>query len=114
MKNDCVFCAIIAGEIPSTKVYEDEIMIVIRDINPVCKNHFLVIPKEHFKYLADMNENQAEIFKKCIQKINELKTELELENGFRIVINQGDDAQQTVPHLHIHVLSGQKMGWQPA
>lgn len=113
MRNDCVFCAIIDGEIPSTKVYEDDMMMIFRDVNPVCKNHYLAILKEHFKYLADMTEKQADMFKKMIQKINSLKKELELENGFRLVINQGEDAMQTVPHLHVHILSGEKLGWPP-
>ena len=111
---DCLFCKMIAGEIPVNKVYEDQDMIIIRDIDPKAKNHFLCIPKSHFKLLAEMNEEQSLMVKRCLQKIPTLKNELELENGYRLVINQGDDAGQTVFHLHIHILSGQKMGWTPA
>ena len=111
---DCLFCKIIAGEIPATKVYEDQDMIIIRDIDPKAKNHFLCIPKSHFKLLAEMNEEQSQMVKRCLQKIPTLTRQLELENGYRLVINQGDDAGQTVFHLHIHILSGQKMGWTPA
>ena len=111
---NCIFCKIIAGEIPATKMYEDDDMIIIRDIEPKAKNHFLCIPKTHFKLLADMTEKEAEQVKRCLKKIPELKELLQLENGYRLVINQGDDAGQTVFHLHIHILSGQKMGWQPA
>ena len=111
---DCLFCKMISGEIPVNKVYEDEDMIIIRDINPQAKNHFLCIPKSHFKLLAEMNGEQAEIVKRCLKKIPTLEKELELEKGYRLVINQGDDAGQTVFHLHIHILSGQKMGWNPA
>ena len=68
----------------------------------------------YFKYLAEMTENDARTLGRILKTIPELKSELELENGYRLVINQGDDAGQSVPHLHIHILSGQKMGWQPA
>ena len=111
---NCLFCKIIAGEIPATKVYEDDDMLIFKDIDPKAKNHHLCIPKSHFKLLADMNEAQADLVKKCLQKIPTLTKELGLENGYRLVINQGEDAGQTVFHLHIHILSGQKMGWTPA
>lgn len=110
---NCLFCKIIKGEIPATKMYEDENMIIIKDIDPKAKNHFLCIPKSHFKLLKDMTIEQSEMLKKCFIKIPQLEKELNLENGYRLVINQGDDAGQTVFHLHIHILSGQKMGWTP-
>lgn len=112
--DDCLFCKFAKGEIPVNKVYEDEDFIVIRDINPQAKNHFLAIPKTHFKLLSEMTEEDAERLKRILKKIPTLEKELELKNGYRLVINQGNDAGQTVPHLHIHILSGQKMGWQPA
>ena len=112
--SDCLFCKFVSGEFKTEKVYEDENMIIIRDINPQAKNHFLAIPREHFKLIADANEKQVEILGKCIKKISELTDLLELKGGYRLVINQGDDAGQSVFHLHIHILSGQKMGWQPA
>ena len=112
--DDCLFCKFAKGEIPVNKVYEDEDFIVIRDINPQAKNHFLAIPKTHFRLLSEMSENDAERLKRILKKIPTLEKELELKNGYRLVINQGDDAGHTVPHLHIHILSGQKMGWQPA
>ncbi len=111
---DCLFCKFISGEIPVTKLYEDDNFIVIRDIEPKAKNHYLAIVKSHFKLLSEMTEEQAEMLKNTLKKIPELSKLLELENGYRIVVNQGDDAGQTVPHLHIHIFSGQKMGWQPA
>ena len=110
----CIFCSIIKGEIPATKVYEDDDMLIFKDIEPKAKNHFLCVPKSHFKLLAEMTEQQAEMLKRCLKKIPELAEELGLKNGYRLVINQGDDAGQTVFHLHIHILSGQKMGWTPA
>ena len=111
---NCLFCKIIAGEIPSTKVYEDDDMLIIKDIEPKAKNHFLCIPKSHFKLLVDMTDEQSEILRRCFKKIPALEKELGLKNGYRLVINQGDDAGQSVFHLHIHILSGQKMGWTPA
>ena len=111
---DCLFCKFINGEIPVNKLYEDENMIIIRDIAPMAKNHYLLIIKSHFKYLAEMTENDSEMLRKCLKKLPSLKEELALEDGYRLVINQGDDTGQTVPHLHVHILCGQKMGWTPA
>lgn len=111
---DCLFCKFANGEIPVNKVFENEDFVIIRDINPQAKNHFLAIPKKHFKYLAEMTEEDGELVGRILKTIPALEDLLELKNGYRLVINQGDDAGQIVPHLHIHILSGQKMGWQPA
>ncbi len=111
---DCLFCKFISGEIPVNKVYEDENMIIIRDIEPKAKNHYLMIVKSHFKYLAEMTESDSEMLRKCFLKLPTLKDVLGLQDGYRLVINQGDDAGQTINHLHVHILCGQKMGWQPA
>ena len=111
---DCLFCKFVNGEIPVNKVYEDNDFIIIRDIAPQAKNHFLAIPKKHFKLLAEMSEEDSLMVGSLLKQIPTLSNLLELENGYRLVINQGDDAGQTVFHLHIHILSGQKMGWQPA
>ncbi len=107
---NCIFCKIIAGEIPSNKVYEDEDMLIFRDINPQAKVHCLCVPKSHFATLAEMDEKQAELVKKCLVKIPSVAKELGLENGYRLIVNQGKDAGQTVFHLHIHILGGQDMG----
>lgn len=111
---DCLFCKMIRGEIPVTKVYEDDDMMIIRDIDPKAKNHFLLFLKEHFRLLADMTPEQAGKLGHALGKIPELSGLLELDGGYRLVINQGDNAGQTVPHVHVHILSGQKMNWQPA
>ena len=111
---DCLFCKFVSNEIPVNKVFENDDFIIIRDINPQAKNHFLAIPKKHFKLLADMTEEDTLCLGRILATIPTLKDLLSLENGYRLVINQGDDAGQTVFHLHIHILSGQKMGWQPA
>ena len=112
--DDCLFCKFVNGGIPVDKVFENDNFIIIRDIAPVAKNHFLAIPKKHFKYLSEMSEREKQQLLNIFETIPTLKKELGLENGYRLVINQGDDAGQTVPHLHVHILSGQKMGWQPA
>ena len=110
----CLFCKFATGEIPVQKVYEDEDFFIIRDINPMCANHFLAIPKTHYKFLAEMTKAEAQTLSRILSKIPALENELSLNGGYRLVINQGDDAGQTVPHLHIHILSGEKMGWDPA
>lgn len=107
--SECIFCKIRDGEIPSEKVYEDELIFVIRDIEPKAARHFLMIPKKHFKLLADMTEQDALNLGKCFKKLPELTELLGMEGGYRLVINQGDDAGQTVHHLHVHILTGQKM-----
>ena len=107
---NCIFCRIIKGDIPSPRLYEDEKMIVIRDIEPKAKLHYLCIPKTHFALLSEMDEGKAEIVKHCFEKIPRLEKALGLENGYRVIINQGEDGGQTVPHLHIHLLGGETLG----
>ena len=107
---NCIFCKIIAGEIPSPRLYEDEKMIVIRDIEPKAKLHYLCIPKMHFALLSEMDASQAETLKYCFEKIAHLETELGLQEGYRVIINQGENGGQTVRHLHIHLLGGEKLG----
>ena len=111
---NCLFCKFVSGEFNVDKVFENEDFIIIRDIAPKAKNHFLAIPKVHFKFLAEMTGNDAEMVGRILKTIPTLKDALELKDGYRLVVNQGDDAGQTVPHLHIHILSGQKMEWNPA
>ena len=106
---NCIFCKIVAGEIPSPRLYEDEKMIVIRDIEPKAKLHYLCIPKTHFALLSEMDEGKAEIVKHCFQTIPKLEETLGLQGGYRVIINQGENGGQTVPHLHIHLLGGEKL-----
>ena len=112
--NDCIFCKMVNGEIDVNKLYEDENMIIINDINPKAPLHYLAIVKKHYKTVIEQTEDDALILGKCVNKIGQLRTELGLYNGYRLLINQGDDAGQTVPHLHIHILAGKKMEWNPA
>lgn len=111
---NCIFCKILKGEIPAEKVYEDINYFIIKDIDPKCKNHFLAIPKKHYAKLSDMENKDSKVLGEIFSKISSLEKELDLKNGFRLIINQGSDAGQSVQHLHIHILSGKKMGWTPA
>ena len=107
--NDCVFCKIRDGVIPSPKLYEDDEVFLIRDIEPKAKCHYLMIPKRHFKLLGEMTEDDRAMLGRAFAKIAELAPSLGLENGYRVIINQGDDGGQTVFHLHIHILGGEKL-----
>ncbi|MEG1710590.1 MAG: HIT domain-containing protein [Clostridia bacterium] len=111
---NCVFCKIIEGKIGSKKLYEDKDMIIINDIAPKAKYHYLMIPKDHYPLLENLDDEKGMKLLRCLRKIKELKTLLHLESGYRIVINQGEDAGQTVHHLHIHILAGQKLPWEDA
>ena len=109
MTDNCIFCKIITGEIPSAKVYEDDKMLVFRDIEPKAKVHLLAVPKVHFKLLSEMDEKKAEILSYMFKKIPQIASDNGCKNGYRLVINQGDDAGQTVFHLHIHILGGETL-----
>lgn len=109
--DDCIFCKIVKGEIPSEKVYEDEKVLAFKDINPVTPIHVLVIPKKHFKDVLGVKEEDKEIIADLFQSINKIAKTLGIEkNGFRIVNNCGEDAGQEVMHLHFHLLAGKKLG----
>ena len=109
LDQDCLFCKIIRGEIPSSKVYEDEEIYIFRDIAPQAKLHYLVVLKDHFAEASLMSEEQAETLGRAIRKIGLMKVELGLEGGYRIAVNTGDDACQSVHHLHVHVLGGEEL-----
>ena len=106
---NCIFCKIVKGDIPSPRLYEDEQMIIIRDIEPKAKLHYLCIPKQHFALLSEMNEARAEIVKHIFSVIPTLEEQLGLQGGYRVIINQGEDGGQVVKHLHIHLLGGEKL-----
>lgn len=111
LNNDCIFCKIIKGEIPSAKVYEDDKMLVFKDIEPKAKVHLLAVAKDHFKLLEEADEKGRGLVGYMLFKIPQIAKEIGLENGYRLVINQGDDAGQTVFHLHIHILGGETLPW---
>ncbi len=107
---NCIFCKIVAGEISSPRLYEDNQMIIIRDIQPKAKLHYLCLPKQHFALLSEMDEKRAEIVKHIFQTIPALEETLGLQGGYRVIINQGADGGQTVHHLHVHLLGGEPLG----
>lgn len=106
---DCVFCKIKFGELPSTKLYEDEDFMIIKDINPKAKVHLIAIPHIHVPYIDMMTEEGYNLLGKIIGKISHLQEELGIANGYRIIVNQGEDARQSVAHVHIHILGGEKL-----
>ena len=105
--SDCLFCKIIAGEIPSSKVYEDEVCFAFNDIAPQAPTHFLVIPKAHIGSVSEVNADNSAVVAHCMEVIAQLGKEL--EGGFRVVSNCGPNAGQTVPHLHFHLLGGRPL-----
>ncbi|MDR3292681.1 MAG: histidine triad nucleotide-binding protein [Clostridiales bacterium] len=106
---NCIFCKIAAGEIPSQKLYEDDKFFVIRDINPKKKIHLLLIPKEHYADITSLTESTASDLGTILKTLKEIAPILGIEDGFRLVVNRGALAGQTVFHLHIHVLGGEEM-----
>ena len=108
---DCVFCKIVSGEIPSKRVYEDDQVIVINDLNPGAPVHVLVIPKEHTENILTASPEILVHVKKVLPEI--VKKLGIAEKGFRIVVNTGVKGGQTVPHLHFHILGGKELGWPP-
>ena len=106
---DCLFCKIIAGEVPSKKVYEDESVFAFYDIAPQAPVHFLVIPKEHIESAGAVTAENSAVVAHIFEVIAKLASELGLENGFRVITNCGEDGAQSVKHLHFHVLGGTKL-----
>lgn len=109
---NCIFCKIVRGEIPSSKVYEDGEILIFKDINPIAKVHLLCIPKEHFAYLSELNEERSALLGRTLKKVAELAPSLGLKDGYRVVVNQGESAGQTVHHLHLHLLGGEPLSWE--
>ena len=109
MKNDCLFCAIAGGEIPSNKVYEDELCYAFYDIAPQAPVHFLVIPKAHISGCDGVTSENSSVVAHIFQVIPQIAKAEGLTNGYRVVSNCGADAGQTVPHLHFHILGGKQL-----
>ena len=108
--SDCIFCKIVNGQIPSTKVYEDESVIAFKDLNPQAPIHILVVPKKHYNNVLDVEENDN-IISKIYYAINKIAKQEGFEKeGFRVINNCGENAGQTVMHMHFHIIAGKKLG----
>lgn len=109
--DDCLFCKIIKGEIPSQKVYEDEEVIAFNDINPIAPIHILVVPKKHISSLAHMDNGDEVIVGKIYNVINKIADDKGFkQDGYRVIVNCGENGGQEVMHLHFHVIAGKKLG----
>ena len=106
---DCLFCAIIKGEIPSGKIYEDEYCYCFRDINPQARVHALVVPKVHITSVDAIDEQSSVIISKIFEAIPKIARLLSLKDGYRVVSNIGEDGCQSVKHLHFHILGGERL-----
>lgn len=108
---DCIFCKIINGDIPSAKVYEDEKMVAIKDVNPAAPVHVLLLPKKHTDNVMTCD---GDTLAYMLGKVEEIADSADIKDkGFRIVMNTGKDGGQTVNHLHIHLIGGKALGWPP-
>lgn len=109
---NCLFCKIVAGQIPSTKVYEDDLVLAFRDIAPVAPTHILIVPKQHIPSVDAVNAENSAVVAHIFEVIPRIAAAEKLENGYRVVSNCGADAGQTVPHLHFHILGGKTLSAQ--
>ena len=110
---DCIFCKIASSEIPSDIVYKDDVCVAFRDVNPQAPTHILVIPREHIQSVNEINESNSGIIAHIFEVISKIAKEENLTNGYRVVSNIGEDGQQSVPHLHFHIIGGRSMQWPP-
>ncbi len=111
--NDCLFCKIVKGEIPSTKVYEDEFVYAFLDIEPQAPFHAIVIPKEHIASADEITADNSILIGKVFEAIAKIARQENLENGYRVVNNCGEDGGQTVHHIHFHLLARRNLAWPP-
>jgi histidine triad (HIT) family protein len=108
--NDCIFCKIIAGEIPSTQVYNDEVVTAFRDINPAAPTHVLIIPNKHIPSVNDLTVEDEQVMIHLFIAAKQIAEQEGIaESGYRLIVNTGPDGRQEVFHLHLHLLGGQKM-----
>ena len=110
---DCLFCKIIAGEIPSTKIYEDEYVYAFLDIDPQAPFHAVIVPKEHISSAAEITSKNSHLIAKIFEAVAKIASQENLEQGFRVVNNCGKDGGQTVGHIHFHLLARRYLQWPP-
>jgi histidine triad (HIT) family protein len=111
---ECIFCRVGRGEVPAELLHEDEFVVAFRDIHPVAPVHVLVIPKQHITAAWELDQSHGFMLARMFVAANEVATKTGIdESGYRLVLNTGRDAGQSVDHLHMHLLGGQRMGWPP-
>jgi histidine triad (HIT) family protein len=110
---DCIFCSIAAGEIPADLIYANDDVVAFRDLDPQAPSHVLVIPRAHYQDIADVSMNAPELTAKLFAAASLVAEQEELDEGFRLVTNVGQDGGQSVWHVHIHVLGGRTLQWPP-
>ena len=111
--SDCIFCKIAEKEIPGNIAYEDDKILAFHDLDPQGPVHVLIIPKKHIASLDDVEAEDQELMGYILTKVKDIAKDLGLTNGYRLVVNCGEDGFQTVKHLHFHLIGGLKMGWPP-
>lgn len=111
--SDCLFCKIVAGEIPSTKIYEDESVYAFADIDPQAPFHAIIVPKEHITSATDITAENSHLIAKIFEAVAKIAEAEKLDNGFRVVNNCGKDGGQTVGHIHFHLLARRYLQWPP-
>ena len=109
----CLFCRVVAGEIPSDKLHESDSILAFRDVDPKAPTHVLLIPKEHIRDLTEVTDDHGNLLADLVQAAAHLADTEGLERGWRLVANVGPDAGQSVLHLHFHLLGGRQLGWPP-
>lgn len=110
---DCLFCKIVAGEIPSTKIYEDDDVYAFADIDPQAPFHAIIIPKKHIKCADEITAENSFLIAKVFEAVAKIAKAQNLENGYRVVNNCGEDGGQTVGHIHFHLLARRNLAWPP-
>ena len=110
---DCLFCKIVAGEIPSTKIYEDEKVYAFADIEPQAPFHAIIVPKEHISSAAEITVDNSHLIAAVFEAVSKIAKAENLEKGFRVVNNCGEDGGQTVEHIHFHLLARRNLAWPP-
>lgn len=113
MDENCIFCKIIAGQIPSNKVYEDDAVFAFRDINPQAPVHILIVPRQHIPRVADLSEADAPLMGRVVMAAARVANAEGIGDGFRLVVNNGEQAGQAVFHIHFHLLGGRALTWPP-
>ena len=110
---ECIFCKIVAGEIPADIVFETDKIVAFRDINPQAPNHILVVPRKHIDSVEKLENDDLDLMGELVLSSKKIANKLGIGNGYRLVINNGSDGGQEIDHIHLHLLAGRKLAWPP-